>query len=95
MMKNRTPVTLVIKIEILDRFKLTMGKAADILQVRRATLSRLANGKSALSPEMALRMEKAFGVDMHLLLRMQADYDAAQMRLRSDEIQVSAYGPRP
>jgi plasmid maintenance system antidote protein VapI len=44
--------------------------------VRRATLSDLANGKTTLSTEVALRLEKAFGVSMELLLRMQAGYDA-------------------
>jgi addiction module HigA family antidote len=47
-------------------------RAAEILGVRRATLSDLVNGKAALSPEIALRIEKAFGVSMDTLLRMQA-----------------------
>jgi addiction module HigA family antidote len=63
--------------------------------VRRATLSDLANGKTALSAEMALRLEKAFGVSMDLLLRMQAGYDAAQARRRSAEIDVCCYHPNP
>ena len=53
-------------------------KASQILGVRRATLSALLNGNAALSPEMALRIEKAFNVSMDMLLRMQAWYDAAQ-----------------
>jgi addiction module HigA family antidote len=49
-----------------------VSKAAEILKVRRATLSDLLRGKAALTPEMALRIEKAFGPDMDHLLRMQS-----------------------
>ena len=52
-----------------------MSKAAEILPVRRATLSDLLHGKAALTPEMALRIEKAFGPDIEHLLRMQLAYD--------------------
>ena len=51
----------------------------------------LLNGHAALSPEMALRIEKAFGVHMGTLLSMQAWYDAARMRARSAEIPVERY----
>jgi antitoxin HigA-1 len=53
------------------------------------------NGAAALSPEMALRVEKAFGVDMEMLLRMQAWYDAKTMRRRAGEIDVKRYHPEP
>lgn len=82
-----------IRTEIIEELGLTVSKAADILGVRRATLSNLLHCKSALSPEMALRLEKAFGVSMDMLLRMQAWHDAAQMRARSDEITVRRYQP--
>jgi addiction module HigA family antidote len=82
-----------IRDEILNPNKLNVGEAANILDVRRATLSDLVNGKAALSPEMALRIEKAFGVKMDMLLQMQAWYDARTMRRRSDEIQVRRYKP--
>ena len=59
-----------IRTEILDELGLSVSRAADILGVRRATLSDLVNGKASLSPEMALRIEKAFGVSMDTLLRM-------------------------
>ena len=58
---------------------MSVTKTAEILGVRRATLSDLLNGKAALSPEMALRIEKAFDVSMDMLLRMQAWYDASRM----------------
>ena len=60
------------------------------LGVRRATLSALLHAKAALSPEMALRVEKAFGVSMAMLMRMQAWHDAARMRARAHEIRFSA-----
>lgn len=82
-----------IRAEIIEVFGLNVAKAASILGVRRATLSDLLNGHAALSPEMALRIEKAFGVNMDMLLRMQAWHDAAQMRARADEIRVERYQP--
>ena len=82
-----------IRTEILDELDLPIARAAEILGVRRATLSDLVNGKAALSPEMALRVEKAFGMSMETLLRMQAWYDTCTMREHADEIRVSRYEP--
>ncbi len=82
-----------IRTEIIDELGLNVTRAAEILGVRRATLSDLLNGNAALSPEMALRIEKAFGVGMDMLLRMQAWYDASQMRARESEISVQRYEP--
>src|SRR5262252_8816236 len=61
-----------IRTEILDELHLSIARAAEILGVRRATLSDLVHGKVSLSPAMALRIEKAFDVSMDVLLRMQA-----------------------
>jgi addiction module HigA family antidote len=80
-----------IRDEILDELGLSVSEAADALGVRRATLSDLVNGNAALSPEMALRVEKAFGVDMETLLRLQAWHDADTMRRRAGEIDVKRY----
>lgn len=80
-----------IREEILDELRLTVSEAANVLGVRRATLSDLINGKTALSAEMALRIEKAFGVKMETLLNMQAWYDAHAMRQREGEIDVKPY----
>ena len=82
-----------IRTEIIEELGLNVTRAAEILGVRRATLSDLLNGNAALSPEMALRIEKAFGVGMDMLLRMQAWYDASQMRARAGEISVRRYEP--
>jgi plasmid maintenance system antidote protein VapI len=61
--------------------------------VRRATLSDLVNCHAALSPEMALRIEKAFGVNMDMLLQMQAWFDTYTMRQRAGEIDVKPFNP--
>ena len=68
-----------IRAEILDELGLSVTEAAKLLGVRRATLSDLLNGKSSLSPEMALRIEKEFNIGMNMLLRMQAWHDVARM----------------
>ena len=80
-----------IRTEIIEELGLNVPRAAEILGVRRATLSDLLNGHAALSPEMALRIEKAFGVGMDMLLRMQAWYDASQMRAHANEISDRRY----
>ena len=78
-----------IRTEIVEELGLSVTKAAEILGVRRATLSDLLNGNSTLSPEMALRIEKAFAVSMDMLLRMQAWYDTSQMRAQDRRDQRS------
>ena len=82
-----------VRVEVIEELGLSVTQAAGILGVRRATLSDLLNGNAALSPEMALRFEKAFGVSMDMLLRMQAWHDASRMRARADEIAVERYQP--
>ncbi len=82
-----------IRTEILDELNLSVTRAAEILGVRRATLSDLVNEKAALSPEMALRIEMAFGVSMDTLLRMQTWHDSHAIRQREGEIKVKRYEP--
>ncbi len=82
-----------IRTEVIEDLGLNVTKAAQILGVRRATLSALLNGNAALSAEMALRIEKAFDISMDMLLRMQAWYDASQMRARESAIAVERYYP--
>jgi|SRR6516162_9055631 len=83
-----------IREEILDPPPgLSVSKAAEVLGVRRATLSDLINGNASLSAEMALRIEKAFGIKMETLLNMQAWHDAHAMRQREGEIIVKPYRP--
>ncbi len=82
-----------IRTEVVEELGLNVTQAAEILGVCRATLSDLLNGNAALSPEMALRIEKAFDVSMDMLLKMQAWHDASQMRARAGEISVERYEP--
>ena len=82
-----------VRMEIIEELGLNVTQAAEILGVRRATLSDLLNANAALSPEMALRIEKAFGVSMDMLLRMQAWHDTSRMRARAEEISVQRYQP--
>src|ERR1700737_5329380 len=77
-----------IRTEIIEPAGLSVTAAAAALQVSRPTLSSLLNGKAALSGEMALRIEKAFGVKMDTLMRMQSAYDIAQTRKREKEIHI-------
>ena len=70
---------------------LSVTAAAQVLGVTRATLSTLLNEHSQLSSEMALRVEKAFGVSMDTLMRMQNSYDIAQARKREGEISVAPF----
>ena len=65
--------------------------AAKALGVTRAALSNLLNGKSSLTPEMALRFEKAFSIDMETLVKMQVSFDIAQTREKQGSIQVTRY----
>lgn len=92
-MKNPPHPGEIIREQILEPLGLTVTRAAEVLGVRRATLSDVVNCKSSVSAEMALRLEKAFGVSMDLLLKMQAGYDAAQARMRGDQIKVKRFRP--
>ena len=69
--------------------------AATALGVTRPALSALLNERAALSPEMALRFEKAFGVSMDTLLRMQGSHDIARAREREGEIDVRRFEGGP
>jgi antitoxin HigA-1 len=92
-MKNPPHPGDLIKTEVIAPLGLSVSKAAEILKVRRATLSDLLNGKASLTAEMALRIEKAFGPDMNHLLRMQLAYDVAKTREHSGGISVKRYVP--
>jgi antitoxin HigA-1 len=92
-MKNLPHPGDLIKTEVIDALGLSVSKAAEILKVRRATLSDLLHGKAALTPEMALRIEKAFGPEMDHLLRMQLAYDVAKTRERVRGLAIKRYVP--
>lgn len=74
--------------EIVEPYGLTVTECALHLGVSRQNMSALLNGRAALSPMMALRFEKAFGIKADTLLRMQVSYDLAQLKLRGEEPDV-------
>lgn len=80
-----------IRMEVVEPLGLSVTKAAAVLGVTRPALSALLNGHAALSPDMALRIEKAFGPKMDTLLRMQTAYEIAQARDREEAIKVKRY----
>lgn len=92
-MKNPPHPGELIKADIIEALGLSVSKASEILKVRRATLSDLLHGKAALTPEMALRIEMAFGPAMDHLLRMQLAYDVALARKQSKDVGVKRYVP--
>lgn len=90
-MKNPSHPGHLIKTEILETHGLNVTTGAEALRVTRPALSAVLNGRASLTPEMALRIEKAFGVSMDLLIGMQNAYDIAQARKREKEIKVPRY----
>jgi addiction module HigA family antidote len=77
-----------IRTEIVEAAGLTVTAAAAALKVSRPALSSLLNGKASLSGDMALRIEKAFGVRMETLMRMQSSFDIAETRKREGSIRL-------
>lgn len=84
-----------VKSEIIEALDLTVTRAAEVLGVTRAALSALLNERARLSSEMALRIEKAFGVSMDTLMRMQNSHDIAQARKRAGDIHVIRFEVAP
>ena len=82
-----------VKMEILEPLALSVTDAARALGITRAALSAFLNGRADLSADMAIRIEKAFGVSIETLMRMQASFDIAQARKRAGEIKVARYVP--
>ncbi len=72
----------------IEALGLTVAEAADCLGVTRQQLYRVLNGTSAVSPEMAFRLEKAIGTSADTWLRMQMAFDLAEVRRRSAKISV-------
>ncbi len=90
-MKNPPHPGRSIKDACLEPLNLTVTEGASILGVARHTLSRVINGQAGISPDMAIRLEKAFGGSADAWLRMQAAYDLAQARQHENKIDVQRY----
>ena len=84
-----------IKENCLDPLGLSVTEAAKVLGVARHTLSRVVNGHAAVSPEMAIRLEKAGWSSAEFWLRRQTSYNLAQARRSEDQIEVGRYEPQP
>jgi len=83
----------IVRQECIEPLGLTVTAAAKGLGVTRKALSELLNGKSGISPEMALRLSKAFGSSPEVWLGLQMDYDLAQLRSKSGRIKVRKFAP--
>jgi addiction module HigA family antidote len=82
-----------IREDCLVPLKLTVTRAAELLGVKRQTLNNVINGHSGISPEMAIRLSKAFGGSPEVWLRMQMAYDLAQARQKAGNIEVPRLTP--
>lgn len=80
-----------VRTEIIEPLGLGVTQAAGVLGVSRPALSAVLNARAELSPEMAIRLEKAFGVPMDTLMRRQTSYDIAEARKRENDIVVQRY----
>ncbi len=94
-MKNPAHPGGFVKSEVIEALGLSVTDAATVLGVTRPALSALLNERAHLSSEMALRIEKAFGVSMDTLMRMQNSFDIAQARKREGEIKVAPFKGKP
>jgi addiction module HigA family antidote len=96
-MKNPLHPGLSVRYDCLEPLGLTVTEGAKVLDVTRQALNNLVNGKAAISPEMAIRLDKAFGGGAETWLRLQAAYDLAQAEKGRDKIKVRrvASQPRP
>ena len=87
-MKNPPHPGLSVRYDCLEPLNLSVTEGAKILGVTRQALNNLVNGKSGISPEMAIRLEKAFGGGAKVWLGVQMDYDLAQAMKRERRIKV-------
>ena len=93
-MKNPPHPGISVRHDCIEPFDLTITEAADILGVTRQALNNIVNGKSGISPEMAIRLDKAFGGGAETWLRLQMVYDLAQARRHEADIHVKPVSRR-
>ncbi|MBC7381631.1 MAG: HigA family addiction module antidote protein [Bacteroidia bacterium] len=73
---------IILKEDVIEANGLSIGMAAAFLGVSRLTLSKIANGKGSITPNIALRLEKAFGGNADFWLRMQRGYDLIEEKIK-------------
>ncbi len=88
-MKNPPHPGLAVRFDCLEPLGLSVTAGAKVLGVSRQTLNNLVNGKAGISPEMAIRLSKAFGSTPEMWLRLQMAYDLALVRQHESEIIVA------
>ena len=93
-MKNPPHPGQSVRYDCLQPLGLTVTEGTEILGVRRQTLNNLVNGKTGISPEMAIRLDKAFGGGSETWLRLQAAYDLAHAEKNASKIKVKRYVQR-
>ena len=93
-MKNPPHPGRSIKDACLDPLNLDVTRAAEVLGVARHTLSRVIHGHSGISPDMAIRLEKAGWSTADHWLHLQTAHDLARARRNQDQINVEPYEPR-
>jgi addiction module HigA family antidote len=84
---------LSVKHDCIEALGLTITRAAEVLGVTRQTLNDLVHCRKGISPEMAIRLDMAFGGGADTWIRLQAAYDLAQARKNADSIKVKRYEP--
>ena len=92
-MKDPVHPGVIVREECIAPLGLTVGQAAEGLGVSRSALSRLLNGQASVSPEMAVRLAKGFGSTPETWLRMQMNYDLAQLREQGEPTDVERLAP--
>ena len=92
-MKNPPHPGEIVRDELLRSYGLTVAQAADHLGVSDDALRAVLDGEARLSAELAFRFEKAFGVSMETLLRIQNSWDIARVLEREAEIRVERLAP--
>ncbi len=93
--KNPPHPGKVVRVSCLEPLGISVAEGARALGVSRQALSNLVNGKSRMSVEMAVRLEKAFAFTARTWIQLQAAYDIARAREREDEIEVERYHEPP
>ncbi len=88
-MKNPPHPGRIVRQECIEPLGVTVTEAAERLGVTRQTLNNLVNEKAGISPEMAIRLSKAFGSSPEVWLGMQMEYDLAQAETRAGKIKVN------
>jgi addiction module HigA family antidote len=87
-MKNPVHPGRIVRADCIEPLGLTITEAARVLGVTRQALNNVVNGKSGVSPEMAIRLSKAFGGNPETWLRMQVAYDLARALKNESKIKV-------